>query len=124
MMISFVVLSAVSLYCWAAIYTQGGLWAFATIYGLFSSGVNSLFPTDLSALTTDMSKMGVYMEMVYTVISFATLTGTPIAGALISANGGRYLDIEMFAVSLLMIGGILLVAARVSRTGWKLRVRM
>ncbi|KAH8781115.1 MFS monocarboxylate transporter [Diaporthe sp. PMI_573] len=98
--------------------------AFATIYGLFSSGVNSLFPTALSALTTDMTKMGVRMGMVYTIISFATLTGTPIAGALISANRGRYLDMEMFAASLLMIGGILLVAARVSRTGWKLRARM
>lgn len=86
MMIPFVMLSAVSLYCWAAIYTQGGLWAFATIYGLFSSGVNSLFPTALSALTTDMTKMGVRMGMVYTVISFATLNGTPIAGALISAQ--------------------------------------
>lgn len=123
-MIPFVVLSAVSLYCWAAIYTQGGLWAFATIYGLFSSGVNSLFPTALSALTTDMTKIGVRMGMVYTVISFATLTGTPIAGALISANSGHYLGMEMFAASLLMVGGIMLVAARISRTGWKLRERM
>lgn len=124
MMIPFVVLSAASLYCWAAVDSQGGLWAFATIYGLFSSGVNSLFPTALSALTTDMTKMGVRMGMVYTVISFATLTGTPIAGALISADGGHYLGMEMFAASLLMIGGITLVAARISRTGWKLGARM
>lgn len=124
MMIPFVLLSAVSLYCWAAITTGRGLWAFATVYGLFSSGVNSLFPTALSALTTDMTKMGVRMGMVYTVISFATLTGTPIAGALVGAGGGHYLGMEMFAASLLMIGAILLVAARLSRTGWKLRVRM
>jgi MFS family permease len=124
MMIPFVLLSAISLYCWAAIFTQGGLFAFATIYGLFSSGVNSLFPTALSSLTTDMTKMGVRMGMIFTVISFATLTGTPIAGALISTDGGNYLGMEMFSASLLMIGAIMLVAARISRTGWKLKVRV
>ncbi|ROV88401.1 hypothetical protein VPNG_10295 [Cytospora leucostoma] len=124
MMIPFVLLSAVTLYCWAAIFTQSGLWAFAIIYGLFSSGVNSLFPTALSSLTTDMTKMGVRMGMVYTVISFATLTGTPIAGALISADNGLYLGMEMFSASLLMVGAIMLFAARISRSGWKLKARM
>ena len=123
-MIPFVLLSAISLYCWAAIFTQDGLFAFAAVYGIFSSGVNSLFPTALSSLTTDMTKMGVRMGMIYTVISFATLTSTPFAGSLISTNGGNYLGMQMFSASLLMIGAIMLAAARISKTGWKLKARM
>ncbi|KAK7737861.1 hypothetical protein SLS53_006238 [Cytospora paraplurivora] len=72
-----------------------GLWAFASIYRLFSSGVNSLLPTPLSSLTTDMTKIGVRMGIVYTIISFGTLSGTPIASALNSADDGRSLGMEM-----------------------------
>lgn len=91
MMIPLVLLAAVMLYYWATISTRGGLWAFATVYGMF--------PTALSSLTTDMTKMGVRKGMVYTLTSFATLTGTPIAGALIGADGGSYPGMEMFSAS-------------------------
>lgn len=124
MMIPFVVLSSVALYCWPAIHSTGGLFAFATVYGLFSSAVNALFPTALSSLTTDMSKMGTRMGMIFTTIAFATLTGTPIAGALITAYGGDYLNMEMFAASLLIVGALFLVAARLSKSGMKIAVRM
>ena len=91
MMIPMVLFSAVVLYCWAAVNSESGLWAFAVFYGLFSSAVNGLFPTALSRLTDDLSKMGTRMGMVYSIISFATLTGTPIAGALIDTGSKRYL---------------------------------
>ena len=123
MMIPFVLFSSISLYCWPAIRSQGGLFAFATIYGLFSSAVNALFPTTLASLTTDMTKMGTRMGMVYTTIAFATLTGTPIAGAIVGSAGG-YLGMELFAASLLMIGASFLVAARVAGSGMRLMVRM
>ena len=121
-MIPFVVLSSVALYCWAAIFTEAGLFVFAAFYGLFSSSVNALFPTALANLTEDKTKMGTRMGMIFSIISFATLTGTPIAGALIS--GGGYLNMEMFAASLLMIGASTLVAARLAGTGMKLRIRV
>ena len=123
MMIPFVLLSSISLYCWPAIHSQGGLFAFATVYGMFSSAVNALFPTALASLTTDMTKMGTRMGMIYTTIAFATLTGTPIAGAIVGSSGG-YLGMEVFAASLLMIGALFLIAARLAGSGMKLMVRM
>ena len=123
MMIPFVLLSSISLYCWPSIHSQGGLFAFATVYGMFSSAVNALFPTALASLTTDMTKMGTRMGMIYTTIAFATLTGTPIAGAIVGSAGG-YLGMELFAASLLMIGALFLISARLAGSGMKLMVRM
>ncbi|MCJ1244136.1 hypothetical protein MMC30_001334 [Trapelia coarctata] len=124
MMIPFVLLSGITLYCWAVIYSEGGLWAFSVFYGLFSSAVNGLSPSAISSLTKDMSKMGVRMGMVFSIISFAVLTGSPIAGALISARGGSYLGMEMFTATSMVLGGLVLVGARLSGTGMKLCVRV
>jgi MFS family permease len=124
MMIPMVVLSAVTLYCWVPIYNEAGLWAFSVFYGLFSSAVNGLFPTALSRLTDDLSKMGTRMGMVFSTISFATLVGTPITGALITHMDGNYLGAQMFAASIMLGGAIFLILARTAKVGLKLRVKM
>jgi MFS family permease len=123
-LIPFAMISGVLIFCWAAVHSVGGLYAFAAIYGLFAAGIQSLFPATLSSLTTDMSKMGVRMGMVFTIVSFATLTGTPLAGALIQYKNGSYLAAQMFAGSVLVGGCLILVAARLSRSGMQLKHRM
>jgi MFS family permease len=120
MMIPLVVASGITLYCWAAVRDEAGVWVFSVFYGLFSSG---LFPTALSRLTDDLSKMGTRMGMVYSIISFATLTGTPIAGALIK-HGTDYLGTEMFAASIMMGGALFLVLARIAKVGTNFKARM
>jgi hypothetical protein len=54
------------------------LWVFAVFYGLFASGVQSLFPVTLSTLSTDTSKIGLRMGMILIVVAVATLIGSPI----------------------------------------------
>ena len=117
-LIPFVFVSGLLLYCWAAVDSKGGLVGFAVMYGLFAAGIQSLFPATLSSLTTDLKKAGVRMGMVFSVISFACLTGPPIAGALIQRKHGEYLYAQMFAGTVLMAGCTTLVASRVTRKGW------
>ncbi len=117
--VPFVFVSALLLYCWAAVRSKGALVAFAVIYGLFASGIQSLFPATLASLTDDLKKAGVRMGMVFSVVSFACLTGPPLAGALIERKRGEYLDAQMFAGSVMMGGCGTLVACRVSKKGWK-----
>lgn len=50
--------------------------------------------------------------MVFGVLSFGALIGTPVAGALISGSGGSYVGAQVFAGSCLAVGGVLFVAAR------------
>ncbi len=118
-LIPFVFVSGLLLYCWAAVSSKGGLVGFAVIYGLFAAGIQSLFPATLSSLTTDLKKAGVRMGMVFSVISFACLTGPPLAGALIQRKDGDYLYAQMFAGTVLMAGCATLVAARVAKKGWR-----
>ncbi len=67
----FAFISGLLLYCWAAVTSRGGLVGFAVIYGLFASGIQSLFPATLAGLTSDMKKAGVRMGMIFSVVSFA-----------------------------------------------------
>lgn len=123
-LIPFAFISGLLLYCWAAVRSRGGLIAFSVVYGLFAAGIQSLFPATLSSLTTDLKKMGVRMGMVFSVVSFACLTGPPLAGALVQKDNGGYLYAQMFAGTCLMCGCLTLVCARIARSGLNFQHRM
>lgn len=123
-LIPFVFLSAISMFCWAAVTTVSGLYAFAVIYGFFCAGFQGLFPSTLATLTKDLSKVGVRNGMGFAIVGIATLTGPPIAGALTQRDGGRYLVAQMWGGSMVVMGGVVLVCARVRITGLRLRARV
>jgi MFS family permease len=100
------------MFCWMAVKNTPGLYVWCAFYGFVAGGVQSLFPAALSSLTTDVRKAGVRMGMVFTIVSFATLAGPPIAGAIITASGGNYYGAQAFAGASLMLGMVFLVAAR------------
>ncbi|KAK4223153.1 riboflavin transporter MCH5 [Podospora fimiseda] len=83
--------------CWQAVETATGFYVWCCFYGMAAGGIQSLFPAGLSSLNTDVRKGGVRIGMVFTVVSFATLAGPPIAGAIITAAGGRYFGAQIFA---------------------------
>ena len=123
-LIPFTLISGVLLYTWAAVSSRGGLIAFAAIYGIFAAGIQSLFPATASSLTKDLNKMGVRIGMVFTLVSFASLTGAPLAGALIERKGGDYLYAQVFAGSSLFVGCVILVGARLADSGFVLRKKL
>lgn len=103
-----------------------GLYAWSVIYGIIAAGIQSLFPAALSSLTTDLRKLGVRMGMVFTIVSFAVLTGPPVAGAIVSSSAG-YTGAKAFAGSSIAVGCGFLCAAKMSRMkrlclSWKGRV--
>lgn len=120
----FVLMASVLLFCWAAVSSVGGSYAFAVVYGFFAAGIQSLFLATLSSLTTDPTKTGVRMGMVLTVISLATLTGQSLAGALIQSDAGHYLKAQMFAASAMALGFAILVSARFAKVGSVLKVKV
>ncbi|KAE9369062.1 MFS general substrate transporter [Stipitochalara longipes BDJ] len=115
-LIPIVAINGLCLFCWIAVSSKGGLYAWACIYGIVGAAIQSLFPTALSNLTTDLSMAGTRMGMVFTILSFATLTGTPIAGQLIEKKGGGYEYGQIFAGTVMSFGCCLLIAARYTRT--------
>ena len=105
-------------YAWSGVHSRGGVYAFACVYGLASAGIQSLFPATLTSLTTDIKKTGVRLGMGFTIVSFACLTGPPLAGALIQRDDGQYLYAQMWAGTTMVSGACLLVAARIAKTGF------
>ncbi|KAF7553383.1 hypothetical protein G7Z17_g3639 [Cylindrodendrum hubeiense] len=96
-------LSGLLTLCWVAVESPTGIYVWTTFYGIFGGGIQSLFPAALSSLTTDLSKAGVRIGMVLTIVSFAVLTGPPIEGAIITAMDGKYYGAQGFAGSVIAL---------------------
>ncbi|KAG9247481.1 major facilitator superfamily domain-containing protein [Calycina marina] len=118
-----VVASSFLYYCWIAVTNRAGLYGWAIVYGIVGAAIQSLFPATLSSLTTNLRMMGTRMGMVFTIVSFAVLTGPPIAGALIAAKDGEYQYAQIFAGLDLTVGCCFLIAARVCKSR-KLKFKM
>lgn len=67
-----------------------------------------------------MGVVGVRSGMLFVPISFGLLIGNPIAGAILKRG---WLGLEAFCGVLLIISGIIIVAARVSHVGWRLTLK-
>ncbi|USW56620.1 Putative major facilitator superfamily, MFS transporter superfamily [Septoria linicola] len=119
-LIPFSLLSAVMMFGWIGIHTLPALYVFAAIYGCGSACIQALWPAVIGNLNKvpDLKKAGVRMGMAFTVVSFASLTGPPLAGALIQQNGGSYLHAQIWGGVSFLIGFVGLVATRWSIVGW------
>jgi MFS family permease len=135
----------VMLYSWNTIETRVALYVFAVIYGMlqthwfapeygllnvifcigiFGATVQGIFPAALSSMTTDLSKAGIRMGMVFSIVGFANLTGPPLAGALIQKAGGEYKYAFVFAGTCLCLGTTFSVACRIAKGGLTLKVKV
>ncbi|KAI1117748.1 major facilitator superfamily domain-containing protein [Nemania sp. NC0429] len=121
------VLSGIIIFAWMVVDTPTKIYVWAAFYGMTGGAIQSLFPAGLSSLTADPRKQGTRMGMVFTIVSFATLTGNPIAGAIIAAGGGRYNGAHAFAGASLLLGASLIFGARYGRMrrtgqGWRIKI--
>jgi MFS family permease len=95
---------------------------YAVLFG-FASGSNiSLTPVCVGQLC-DTSQYGRYYATCYTVVSFSTLTGIPIAGALIQAAGGHYWGVVVWTILCYILASGCFVWSRTLQVGWKLAVK-
>jgi hypothetical protein len=54
------------------------------------------------------------------IVSFACLTGPPLAGALITHSNGNYLSAQIWGGTSFVLGAALLFAARTAKVGFNL----
>ena len=123
-LLPWVFLCGIMMFAWIGIHTPGTLYVFAAIYGAGSAGIQSMWPATLASLSSDLSKAGVRLGMGFSVVSFASLTGPPLAGALIQYRDGDYLYALIWAGISFMVGAALLIAARIAKVGWRLSCRI
>ncbi|KAE8417659.1 major facilitator superfamily domain-containing protein [Aspergillus pseudocaelatus] len=93
---------------------------FTSLYGFSSGAAVSLAPA-LVAQISDLREIGVRSGTYFCIVSFAALTGMPIAGALLpDPLHGSYLKLEIFC-GVVMFGGVVFyLLARGTISGWGL----
>ena len=80
-------ISGVLIFIWPTALSLPKLITFALFYGFFSGAVISLPPSSVGSLSKDLGQLGQRLGLIFTINSFAFLSGTPITGAILE----RYL---------------------------------
>ncbi|KAF2023791.1 MFS monocarboxylate transporter-like protein [Setomelanomma holmii] len=122
----FAFICGVMMFGWIGIESVGALYCFAVLYGSASAVLQALWPAIIGSMSKvpDPQKAGVRMGMAFTIVSFSSFTGPPLAGALIQANGGDYTYANVWAGTSFFIGGALLIATRWALVGWDWKARI
>ena len=103
----------------AAIYVVTSL-----LYGFASGAFVGMVPALLGQISPDITKIGMRQGVLFTCISAATLTGSPIAGAILSRQHGTFWGLQVFAGVMMVASVVFLILARVSLVGFVLRVKV
>jgi peptide chain release factor 1 len=104
--------TAICIFAWAGVNSITGDYVWVVFFGFFGAGVQGMFPATTAGLTKDLSKSGVRIGMIFTIISIAALTGPPLAGKLIAVANGSYIGSQIWGGVCLVIGGLFLMGAR------------
>ncbi|QDS71643.1 hypothetical protein FKW77_007480 [Venturia effusa] len=103
--------------CWMAVDSQSGIIVFSVLWGFCSAGLVTLPATVFPSLCPDSSRLGTRMGMSWGISSFASLIGSPIAGALLGHNGegvkqqrSDFLGPQLWAGICLLVGAVTIAA--------------
>ncbi len=117
-MIFITVLSAViTLALWIPGKSSGAIIAYAVLFGFSSGGFVSLTPP-LIAQISDIRQIGVRTGTAFAVYSLGALTGSPIAGAITTHQGGSFLGLQLFGGFTMVASVFVFIAARYVQVGW------
>ncbi|OTA00004.1 hypothetical-protein [Trichoderma parareesei] len=104
--------AAVCIFAWSGVNSITGDYIWVIFFGYFGAGIQGMFPATTAGLTKDLSKSGVRIGMIFSIISVASLTGPPLAGKLVVVAHGSYIGAQIWGGVCLVIGALFLIAAR------------
>ncbi|EPS41600.1 hypothetical protein H072_4486 [Dactylellina haptotyla CBS 200.50] len=102
--------TGILIWAWLGVKSATGLIVLTAFFGFWSGSSISLFPAVMAQIVPNPREMGTYIGMAMGISGAAGLTGSPIAGALLTKYG--YTAAISFAGSCIIVGTTLLIAAR------------
>ncbi|KAI5466826.1 major facilitator superfamily domain-containing protein [Mariannaea sp. PMI_226] len=120
--IMIVIMFISALFClavWIPVKDTAGILVFAIIFGFSSGGFVSLGPT-LIAQISDIREIGTRVGTAFAIQSFGALTGSPIGGAIVKAQNGDYVGLQLFCGCTMMAGVAVVIVARYLQAGFKI----
>ncbi|KAF3935375.1 hypothetical protein ABW20_dc0100326 [Dactylellina cionopaga] len=102
--------TAILIWSWLGVKDATGLVVLTAFFGFWSGSSISLFPAVMAQIVPNPREMGTYIGMAMGISGAAGLTGSPIAGALLTHYG--YTAAISFAGTCMIVGTGLLICAR------------
>ena len=96
--------------------------AFATLYGFFTGAYVTLLPA-LVADISPFSELGTRTGIIFFASAITGVTSNPISGAILGDND-NWLGAKAFAGIFCLVGTAFVAATRISKSGWKLFVKV
>ena len=106
----------ITLGLWIPGKSEGAIVAYAILFGFSSGGMIGIAPT-LIAQISDIRQIGSRVGSSFGVQSFAALIGSPIAGAIVTAQNGSFLGLQIFCGCSFVASGLFYFAARTKLVG-------
>ncbi|KAK5944338.1 hypothetical protein PMZ80_003619 [Knufia obscura] len=114
-----VLTTILTLAMWIPANTNAVFIAFAPLFGFATGAAIGLTPV-LIAQISEIKDIGTRTGTAFGFSAFAALTGTPIGGALVVEDHGKFLHLKIFVGLMCAVGTCFFIASRVSLAGWKL----
>jgi MFS family permease len=116
-MIFITLLSAVvTLGLWIPGKSNGAIIAYAVLFGFSSGGYIGIAPT-LVAQISDIRQIGVRTGTAFACQSIGALIGSPIAGAIVQSQGGKFIGLQLFCGITMAASVVVYLAARQAIVG-------
>ncbi|CEO58969.1 hypothetical protein PMG11_03661 [Penicillium brasilianum] len=114
--------SILTLALWIPATGNAAIIVFATLFG-FASGAYVSLAAALVVKISPFPEIGYRTGLLFLFSSFGGLTTNPIAGAILSRDGGSYTGMKVFAGVFLLAGSCFILVARFYNTGLVLRAK-
>ncbi|KAI9743215.1 MAG: hypothetical protein M1818_003061 [Claussenomyces sp. TS43310] len=99
--------------------SHAGLMVFSVVYGFVSGGYISLL-MPCAFRSGSLESLGQRFGMFQAVMAVSCLIGLPIQGAILNAEQGKYLGLQLFCGISMFVGAALVMAARIAHVGFVL----
>jgi MFS family permease len=113
--------AVVCLAVWMPVKNTVGIVIFICVFGFSSGAFISLSPA-LIAQISHVHEIGTKIGTAYTLMSFGALIGSPLGGAIMTAQHGQFWGLQLFCGFCLLAAACILVAARYVLVGFRLSV--
>lgn len=121
MQVLFVSIAAVLSLCLLAIHATSGILAFCVLYGFFTGTFVSLPGPTVASLSPNLAFLGGRMSMAFMSAGTGLLVGPPVAGAILATgNGQNWTMLQVWSGVLLVLSGLCMLGARLTKVGWGL----
>jgi MFS family permease len=104
---------------WIPVKNTAGIIVFVVIFGFSSGGFISLAAPIVAQITPDLREVGTRLGVVMACQATGALVGSPIGGAIVSAQDGKYLGLQLFCGIIMAVSVVVLLIIRWMQVGFE-----